>query len=228
MRHAVLRASSNGVCVSVFEPPLRLFTAATKIGANGSARNGVPRATCRTADRPGRHDRRSHASHHAFSTAHELPSRWHADTWRAGRLHGAIRPRSQRRPSLPRRRRARSSSSAGTRSCSPHSFAPSGTRTRSGIRTRSQLSAVVGHIQLKITGTEETGLVVDWQAHFANPECDASTAFGGGCVMVQDSEETPESRMSRSCACSRRAIRWAAATTSSRARARSRRRSPPS
>jgi hypothetical protein len=53
------------------------------------------------------------------------------------------------------------------------------------------LSAVVGHIQLKITGTVETGLVVDWQAHFANPECDASTAFGGGSVMVQDSEEMP-------------------------------------
>jgi hypothetical protein len=53
------------------------------------------------------------------------------------------------------------------------------------------LSAVVGHLQLKITGTVETGLVVDWQAHFANPECDASTAFGGGSVMIQDSEEMP-------------------------------------
>lgn len=53
------------------------------------------------------------------------------------------------------------------------------------------LSAVVGHIQLKITGTEETGLVVDWQVHFANPECDASTEFGGGSVMIQDSEDMP-------------------------------------
>jgi len=53
------------------------------------------------------------------------------------------------------------------------------------------LSAVVGNIQLKITGTVETGLVVSWQAHFANPECDASTEFGGGSVMIQDSEDTP-------------------------------------
>jgi hypothetical protein len=53
------------------------------------------------------------------------------------------------------------------------------------------LSAVVGHFQLAITGSEETGFIVSWQAHFANPECEASTAFGGGAIMVQDSEDTP-------------------------------------
>jgi hypothetical protein len=53
------------------------------------------------------------------------------------------------------------------------------------------LSAVVGHIQLKITGTVESGLVVDWQGHFANPECDASTDFGGGSVMIHDPENMP-------------------------------------
>ena len=53
------------------------------------------------------------------------------------------------------------------------------------------LSAVVGHLQLKITGSEETGFVVDWQAHFANPECDASTEFGGGSVMIHDPENMP-------------------------------------
>ena len=53
------------------------------------------------------------------------------------------------------------------------------------------LSAVVGHIQLKITGSEEAGFVVSWQTHFANPECDASTAFGGGAVYIQDSEDMP-------------------------------------
>ena len=52
------------------------------------------------------------------------------------------------------------------------------------------LSAVVGQIQLRISESE-AGLVLDWQAHFANPECEASTAFGGGAIMVQDSEDTP-------------------------------------
>jgi hypothetical protein len=53
------------------------------------------------------------------------------------------------------------------------------------------LNAVVGTIQLLITGSEETGFVVSWQAHFANPECEATTSFGGGDVMIQDSEDTP-------------------------------------
>ena len=52
-------------------------------------------------------------------------------------------------------------------------------------------SAVVGHIQLKISGDTETGFVVSWKAHFANPECEASTDFGGGAVMIQDSEDMP-------------------------------------
>ena len=53
------------------------------------------------------------------------------------------------------------------------------------------LNAVVGTLHLTISGTEETGFVASWQAHFANPECDASTAFGGGAVMIQDSEDMP-------------------------------------
>jgi hypothetical protein len=52
-------------------------------------------------------------------------------------------------------------------------------------------SAVVGHIQLKISESEGTGLVVSWKAHFANPECEAATDFGGGGVMIQDSEDMP-------------------------------------
>ena len=51
--------------------------------------------------------------------------------------------------------------------------------------------AVVGTIQLFITGSEETGFVVSWQAHFANPECEATTSFAGGDVMIQDSEDMP-------------------------------------
>ena len=53
------------------------------------------------------------------------------------------------------------------------------------------LNAVVGIFHLAISGTEETGFVASWQAHFANPECDASTSFGGGAVYIQDSEDTP-------------------------------------
>ena len=53
------------------------------------------------------------------------------------------------------------------------------------------LRAVVGHLLLAITGSEETGFVVNWEAHFANPECDASTSFGGAGVMIQDSEDMP-------------------------------------
>jgi len=53
------------------------------------------------------------------------------------------------------------------------------------------LNAVVGTFHLTIAETEETGLVVNWQAHFANPECEASTSFGGGGIMIQDSEDLP-------------------------------------
>jgi hypothetical protein len=53
------------------------------------------------------------------------------------------------------------------------------------------LNAVVGTFHLTISGTEETGFVASWQAHFANPECDASTSFGGGGIMIQDSEDIP-------------------------------------
>lgn len=53
------------------------------------------------------------------------------------------------------------------------------------------LNAVVGTIQLAITGSEEEGFVASWQVHFANPECDASTAFGGAGVMIHDPEDMP-------------------------------------
>jgi hypothetical protein len=53
------------------------------------------------------------------------------------------------------------------------------------------VNAVVGHIQLRITESDETGLVVSWQVHFANPECEASTFSVGGAVMIQDSEDIP-------------------------------------
>ena len=53
------------------------------------------------------------------------------------------------------------------------------------------LNAVVGTFHLVISGTEETGFAASWQTHFANPECDASTSFGGGGIMIQDSEEMP-------------------------------------
>lgn len=55
------------------------------------------------------------------------------------------------------------------------------------------VSAVVGTLQVKLTESEQTGLVVvSWQAHFANPECQSTTAIGGGEVMIQDSEDTPD------------------------------------
>ena len=53
------------------------------------------------------------------------------------------------------------------------------------------LNAVVGHLLLKVAETEGGGLVVTWKAHFANPECSGATAFGGGDVYIQDSEDTP-------------------------------------
>jgi len=53
------------------------------------------------------------------------------------------------------------------------------------------LRAVVGTFHLLISGTEETGFVASWQVHFANPECEASTEFGGGAVYIQDSEDMP-------------------------------------
>jgi hypothetical protein len=54
------------------------------------------------------------------------------------------------------------------------------------------LSAVVGVLQLKLTASDETGLVVvSWQLHFANPECSSATVGGGGDVYIQDSEERP-------------------------------------
>ena len=53
------------------------------------------------------------------------------------------------------------------------------------------LRAVVGTFHLLISGTEETGFVASWQVHFANPECEASTSFGGGAVMVTDPEDMP-------------------------------------
>jgi len=53
------------------------------------------------------------------------------------------------------------------------------------------LRAVVGTFKLLISGTEETGFVASWQLHFANPECETSTSFGGGAVMVTDPEDMP-------------------------------------
>lgn len=53
------------------------------------------------------------------------------------------------------------------------------------------LSAVVGHFQLKLYDTGETGVLINWQAYLVNPECEASTSFGGGIYAIQDSEDYP-------------------------------------
>jgi hypothetical protein len=53
------------------------------------------------------------------------------------------------------------------------------------------LSAVVGHFQLKLYDTDENGVLLNWQAHLVNPECEASTSFGGGIYAIQDSEDYP-------------------------------------
>jgi hypothetical protein len=53
------------------------------------------------------------------------------------------------------------------------------------------LRAVVGHLQLKIHDSGETGLVINWKAHILNPECESSTSFGGGIYSIQDSEDLP-------------------------------------
>ena len=60
-----------------------------------------------------------------------------------------------------------------------------------GNPNETPLGAVVGTFHLMISGTEETGFVASWQMHFAHPECDASTSFGGGAVYIQDSEDLP-------------------------------------
>lgn len=52
-------------------------------------------------------------------------------------------------------------------------------------------SAVVGHLQVKLYESGDGGRLLAWQAHLSNPECDASSSFGGGIYAIQDSEDFP-------------------------------------
>jgi len=168
---------------SAFEPPLRLYLCRPKIRAGGPARNGVARTTDGTRAR-------ADATSGGFMYRLNFSSR-HAEYRLAvamtlGVLAACAEPTAPMHVSSP---------NAIIIDWRPIVLTAQlraiGNPNEIGNPDEKPLTAVVGTMQLKITGDEETGFVVSWSLHFASPECSAATTLIGGAVMIHDPEDIP-------------------------------------